>query len=182
MTFKYTPHFMGLHTKLALYYESIISYWTKKKKKLNSSVCYNITTYGPFRLKVREVKQSRIHLKLASFQSNLLYSTSLFLPPPQSKRTPKITNLVCVWVPLILLKIENNKNLLFMLKSTVHIPFMSHEPCKRHWTKKKEKNQPNANVESVKRASQTHPQFVYKCCKIVYNSIQQQKKYNNNQP
>lgn len=27
-----------------------------QKKKLNSSVCYNITTYGPFRLKVREVK------------------------------------------------------------------------------------------------------------------------------
>ena len=50
----------------------------------------------------------------------------------------------CVWIPLILLKIENNKKLFFgyysLMKSLcicLIALLMSHEQCKRRWIKKK---------------------------------------------
>ena len=70
-----------------------------------------------------------------------------------------IIYLVCVWIPLILLKIENNKKIYFDYCSLMNLLFiglialfMSHEQCTKRWSqkkKKKAKNTQNADVGST---------------------------------
>ena len=62
---------------------------------------------------------------------------------------------MCIWIPFILLKTENNtkiiKKLLFelwLLFICLIALFMSHEQCNRRWVKKKKKTE-SANVGDV---------------------------------
>ena len=56
----------------------------------------------------------------------------------------------CIWIPLILLKTENNKKIfsgyysLMKLLCICLITLFGHEQCKRRWIKKKKKKRANA--------------------------------------
>ena len=84
----------------------------------------------------------------------------------QMSQNPIEVLIVCIWISLILLKIENWKRK--KKKFTIHFKITVHMPdCTVHvpWTvqevlnlKKRirKKNQPDADVRSTKRASQMH--------------------------
>ena len=69
-----------------------------------------------------------------------------------------------VWIPLILLKIENNKKYFFNYRSLMNLLFICliilFMACPMNSAPSaglKKKNQPDADVGSVKCTSQTHP-------------------------